>query len=54
MEGQGLNLDPNSDMKLDCYLDADFAGLWKNKDDQYPVCMRSRTGYVMAIGGFPL
>ena len=40
-------------MKLDFYADADVLGLWKHEDDQDPVCVKSTTGYVMNIGGFP-
>ena len=35
-------------------MDADFAGLWNHEDDQDPVCVKSRTGYVLTLGGFPL
>ena len=35
-------------------MDADFAGLLKHEDDQYPVCVNSSTGYVMNLGGCPL
>ncbi len=38
-------------MKLDCYVDADFAGLWRHEDDQDPVCVKSRTGYVLTLAG---
>ena len=37
-------------MKLDCYVDADYTGLWKYEDDQDPVSVKSRTGYVMTLG----
>lgn len=26
------------DIALDCYVDADFVGLWKQEDDQDPIC----------------
>ena len=42
---------PTTDITLDCFCDADFAGLWGYEDDQDPVCVRSRTCYVMAMGG---
>ena len=36
------------------YCDADFAGLWntENKDD--PVCVKSRTGIILTLGGIPI
>ena len=53
-QGQVLAFDPNSDMKLYCYVDAYFAGLWKHEDEYDHVCVKSRTGYVMTLVGFPL
>ena len=41
-------------MKLDCYVDAYFAVLWKHEDDKDSVCVKSRTGHFINIGGFPL
>ena len=38
----------------DLYCDADYAGLWKYEDDQDPVCVKSRTGYVVTLGGCPI
>ena len=35
-------------------MDADFAGLWTFEEDQDPVCVKSRTGYVLMLGGCPL
>ena len=48
--GDGLCFDVAGDLKLDCHVDADFAGLWGYEDDQDPVCIRSCTGYVMTLG----
>ena len=39
---------------LDLYADADFAGLWNKEDPQDPVSARSRTGYVVTLGGNPI
>ena len=36
---KGLLLHPSSTFILDCYIDADFAGLWGYEDDQDPVCV---------------
>jgi hypothetical protein len=47
---QGLQFKPAETLSLDCYVDADFAGLWGYKDDQDPICVKSRTGYVMCLG----
>ena len=36
---------------LDCYVDADFAGLYIREPDEDPVSVKSRTGYILSIGG---
>ena len=51
---KGLVFTTSPDLALDCYADADFAGLWGQEDDQDPVCVKSRTGYVLLFGGCPL
>jgi hypothetical protein len=51
---KGLRFKPEEDLKLDCYVDADFAGLYGVEDDQDPVCVKSRTGYCLTLGGCPL
>jgi hypothetical protein len=43
-----------NDLTLDCYVDADFAGLWNYEDDQDLLCVRSRSGYVMTLGNCPI
>ena len=53
-QGQGLTFDPNSDMKLNCYVDADFSGLWRHEYGQDHVCVKSRNGYIMNLVGCPL
>ena len=35
------------------YVDADFAGLYGTEDKDDPVCVKSRTGYVLFLGGCP-
>ena len=36
------------------YVDADFAGLFKREAENDPDSARSRTGYILLLGGFPL
>ena len=50
-ELRGLQFNPTQELQLDCYVDADFAGLWKYEDDQDPACVKSRTGYILNLGG---
>ncbi len=51
---QGLTFYPTSNLDLNMYVDADYAGLWTYEDDQDPVCVKSRTGYVMTLGNCPI
>ena len=50
----GLILTPSNDFKIDCYPDANFAGLWGRNDKQDPHCVRSRTGYVICFADCPI
>ena len=36
---------------LDCYVDADFAGLYGQEPEENPVSVKSRTGYIISVGG---
>ena len=47
-------LSPTKDFKNNCYVDANFAGLWSYKDPKYPVCVCSRTGNVILFCGVPI
>jgi hypothetical protein len=51
---QGIIYTPQSNFSLDCYVDADFAGLWKSENTQDAICVKSRTGYVLTLAGCPL
>ena len=53
---KGLILKPKriDALNIDCYVDADFAGLWNAEDVHDPHCVRSRMGYVIAINGCPI
>ena len=47
-------LSPSDNLQVDCYVDADFAGLWNVEQDQDPLCVKSRTGYLIMFMGCPL
>ena len=51
---KGIVLNPRDDYGIDCYPDADFAGLWGHEHPQDPHCARSRTGYVITLAGCPI
>ena len=36
-------------LAADCYVDADFAGQWNSEDPQDPLCVKSRTGYMLMV-----
>jgi hypothetical protein len=51
---RGLILDPTADLNIEMYVDADFAGLWGREDPKDPVCVRSRTGFIICIAKCPV
>lgn len=52
---QGLIIRPDkAELHMECFVDADFAGMWGFEDAQDPACVKSRTGYVMCISGCPI
>jgi hypothetical protein len=53
-KANGLILKPGTDLRVDCYVDADFGGLFSVKDKQDPTSVKSRTGYVITYRGAPL
>ena len=40
-------------LRLDCWVDADFAGAFSVEDPQDPICAKSRTGYVLTLSDVP-
>jgi len=50
----GIIINPTSPQLLDCYVDADFCGVWNKDNSCDPTRMRSRTGYVIMFCGTPL
>ena len=53
-QDKGLILNPSDTYRVDCYPDADFAGLWGREHPQDPHCARSRTGYVITLADCPV
>ena len=51
---KGLIFVTDKSLKMECYVDSDFAGLWSFKDSQDPICTWSRTGYVLKFAGAPV
>jgi hypothetical protein len=50
----GLIIQPTQELSVDCYVDADFAGLWGTENKQDPSCVKSRTGFVLLVAGCPV
>ena len=49
-----LILNPSNELKINCYPDADFSGLWNRDDVQDLHCIRCRTGYVINFADGPV
>ena len=51
---KGMIVKPTGRLDLDCYVDADFAGLYKSDPDDKPTSAKSRTGFITYLGDCPL
>jgi hypothetical protein len=54
MRDVGMFLRPQENLHIDCYVDADFAGVFLVADKQDPISFKSQTGYVIIYQGAPL
>ena len=50
----GLVFNPSRKLVVDCYADADSAGLWGHKKPQDPICARSKTVFLVNFANHPL
>jgi Reverse transcriptase (RNA-dependent DNA polymerase) len=51
---KGMIIKPTGNLAIDCYVDADFAGLHGRDPDRSPSSAKSRTGYIITLGGCPI
>ena len=51
---EGLIFRPSAEFAIDCFVDADFAGLWGYKNPIDPSIAKSRTGFVICISNCPV
>jgi hypothetical protein len=51
---KGYILRPSTTRTLDCFVDADFAGLWSSELANDPISVKSRTGYVITFANCPI
>ena len=54
MADKGTIFSPNDNFKIDCCVDADFAGLHGQESENNPLSARSRTGYILFFCGCPV
>ena len=51
---KGIIFRPGFSRGLECFVDADFAGGWKDSDHSSPASVLSRTGFVIMFAGCPI
>jgi Reverse transcriptase (RNA-dependent DNA polymerase) len=51
---RGLIIQPTKHLKVDCYVDANFAGVFNTEDAADPRSVRSRTGFILTLGDVPI
>jgi hypothetical protein len=54
MKHEGMTIKPMCKITLDCYVNADFAGLYGKEEPQDPTHVHSRTGYIITLGDNPV
>eukprot|EP00957_Ditylum_brightwellii_P072762 5530232-Ditylum_brightwellii.AAC.1 len=56
MQSEGLIIKPNMKemLQVNCFSDADFAGLFSAENPQDVTSVRSKTGYVLTFAGCPI
>jgi hypothetical protein len=47
-------LNPSKELKIDCYPDADFSGMYGYENSSDPSCVKSRTGFVITVTNCPV
>ena len=52
--GKGLVFNPSNKMLVDCYIDEYFSRLWRNENNQEPICDSSTTEFVVTFVNCPL
>ena len=50
---KGMIIRPTTNLNIEAFVDADFAGLYGQEPDHAPEAATSRTGYVITLGGCP-
>ena len=50
-KSKGVIYQRPKELTLDCYVDSDFAGLYGTEPSSEPISVKSRTGYIISLGG---
>lgn len=45
---------PTKNQQIDCFVDADFTGLWGYEDEKDPTSVKSRRGFLFMLCGYPI
>jgi hypothetical protein len=53
-DSKGILFTPQLNEGLDCWVDADFAGMYGHEDEQDPTSVKSRTGFCLTLFGCPI
>ena len=48
----GLVINSLSELKIDCYPNADFSGIYGHKKTTYPACVKGITFYVIIVANY--
>ena len=51
---RGMDVHLTGKYNVDCYVDADFAGIWSIEDNRDPICVKSRTGCISMFINSPI
>jgi hypothetical protein len=51
---KGMIIKPTNTINIDAYPDIDFSRLYGHEDNNDPICICSRTGYVITVAGCPI
>ena len=50
-KNKGIIFKRPNELKLECYADADYAGLYNRESPEDPTSAKSRTGYIISVSG---
>ena len=51
---RGMVINPTSELSIDAYPDADFAGMYGYENPTDPACAKSRSGFIIVFAGVPV